>query len=247
MNRKTFASAVELKQGAEGVVRAAFATLNVIDNDGDITEPGAFGTQAVRVQPFGHDLRALPVGKGSIFEEADKAVLEAQLNLETQPGRDMLSGLKFDLDNGPPLIEWSYTFDILEATDDVRDGTPVRILKRLKVHSVDPVFIGAGVATATLSAKDGPQRFADQMADADTALAAVADFVARAGALAALKREEGKELGAEHVERLRIQLAKLGEVVTLLEPLTTVGPDPALDEAMAQFLRFQKIRMEART
>ena len=42
--RKTFSQPLELKEGAEdtGAVTAVIATLEVLDHDGDWTQPGAF-------------------------------------------------------------------------------------------------------------------------------------------------------------------------------------------------------------
>ncbi len=248
MDQKRYAARVELKADTEGLVRAEFATLSEIDKDSDITLPGAFGRQTVRVQPVGHDLRALMVGKGNIFEAAGKAILEAQLNLDTQAGRDHLSALKFDLEHGDPLQEWSYTFDIIDSVEEVRDGVPVRILRALKVHSVDPVFIGAGVDTQTISAKNRKsQTFAHHMSDADAALDVAAVFVARAGDLAALKREEGRELGADHIERLKAQAVIAEHLVAALAVLTTPAPEEFDDGgALDEFLRFQQHRAEVR-
>jgi hypothetical protein len=42
---------------------------------------------------------------------------------------------------------------VLESEDGVFDGRNVRVLKRLAVHEVSPVLVGAGVNTRTLATK----------------------------------------------------------------------------------------------
>lgn len=137
----------------EGTVIARFATLNVIDADGDVTLPGAFGDQQVRIQPFGHDTRAFMIGKGTIREEGNEAIMRGVINLDSAAGREAYAALKFDMENGRAATEWSYTYDVEDEEAGMFDGRRVRFLKRLKVHSVDPVFLGAGVGTATLAVK----------------------------------------------------------------------------------------------
>ena len=143
----------QLEDTGEG--RAVFATLNVKDKDGDITEPGAFGNQSVLVLPT-HNWGSVPLGKGMTREEGDQAIVDFKLNLETQAGRDWHAALKFDLEQGEePVTEWSYGFSIVDSEQEVRDGEQVRILKRLDVHEVSPVVIGAGEGTGTVAVKQG--------------------------------------------------------------------------------------------
>jgi hypothetical protein len=147
-------SHIELKADAPGSLSVEFATLNVIDHDGDITLPGAFGDQEVRIQSHGHDTHGWSIGKGSIKESGDRAIMDGKLNLDMAGGKEGYASLKFDMENGTPLQEWSYVFDIADADFGERDGRPVRFLKRLNVHSVDPVFLGAGIGTHTLAVKE---------------------------------------------------------------------------------------------
>lgn len=155
---KTYSVFPEPKaDGPDGSFRAVFSTLNAVDKQGDVTLPGAFGSQEVRMQPHGHDTFALTIGKGSIREDGERAVFEGQLNLEMAAGRETWQSLKFDVDNGTPLQEWSYTFEVVDSELGTFAGQDVRILKALKVFSVDPVFIGAGVGTATLAVKSADE------------------------------------------------------------------------------------------
>jgi hypothetical protein len=53
----------------KGAVRAIISTMNVVDHDGDLVLPGAFGQQRVIISAYGHGSwqGALPVGKGRIY------------------------------------------------------------------------------------------------------------------------------------------------------------------------------------
>lgn len=157
--QKVLTGRIDLETGEKakhpkGHVTAVFATLNVRDSDGDVTLPGAFGTQEVRMQPFGHDRGSPSLGKGFIHEEGDKAVFDGQINLAMESGRELYESLRFDMENGDtPLTEFSYTFDIQNAEPGQFEGQPVQFLKSLRVFSVDAVFKGAGVATGLVEVK----------------------------------------------------------------------------------------------
>jgi hypothetical protein len=60
----------------DGIVEAVFATLNVVDLDGDIMVPGAIGNQDVIVSAYNHATwkGALPVAKGRVREVGNEAV-----------------------------------------------------------------------------------------------------------------------------------------------------------------------------
>ena len=89
MDKKVYRSTgLELKQeGDQGLVTAVFATLNVIDEDGDVTLPGAFGEQSVKLASWGHGWGELPVGRGRIFEEDEKAGFDGRFFLDTMAGQ----------------------------------------------------------------------------------------------------------------------------------------------------------------
>lgn len=147
---------VSIKDAERGTVEAVFATLDVIDSDGDVTLKGAFEDGAeVRISAFGHTSWGgeLPVGKGVIRERGNEAILEGQLFLNTTSGRDHFETIK----EMGPLMEWSYGFDIIDSELGEFEGEKVRFLKRLKVHEVSPVLLGAGVNTRTLAVKDVKQ------------------------------------------------------------------------------------------
>jgi hypothetical protein len=151
---ETKSVSVEVKAADEGVVVAKFASMGVKDLDGDVTEPGAFGEQDVRVSAYDHAswMGALPVGTGTIEEKGDAAIATLNFFMNSTHGRDHFETVK----GLGSLGEWSYGFDILEKaepTEEQRELGVVRVLKKLKVHEVSPVFRGAGVGTETLAVK----------------------------------------------------------------------------------------------
>lgn len=146
---------VQVKDAEKGIVECVFAVLNVKDHDNDVTLPGAFEDgAAVRISAYGHSswMGELPVGRGVIRIEGDKAILDGQFFLSTTHGRDTFQTVKEMGD----LQEWSYGYEVLETgevTEELRQRGVYRVLKKLKVHEVSPVLIGAGIGTETLSVK----------------------------------------------------------------------------------------------
>jgi hypothetical protein len=141
----------QLDDKGQGV--AVIATLNVIDKDQDVTQPGAFGNgQTVQMVPA-HNWQHVPIGKGRIFEEGNEALFAFQLNMKLGHGRAWFEAAKFDLDNPPAKMQWSYGFSLLDSGFGEHEGQQVRFLKSLRVHEVSPVILGAGVNTRTLALK----------------------------------------------------------------------------------------------
>jgi HK97 family phage prohead protease len=147
---------------------ARIAVLSGIDHDGDTYAKGAFswkkgGEQWVPILPA-HNRTAMPLGKARVYEDGDAVLAELHLNLKTEAGRDWHETLKFDLEKGGAVQEWSYGFGVIDYAKENRDGAAVRVLKRVDVHEVSPVVRGAGVGTGTLSMK---ARRDDEDADAE--------------------------------------------------------------------------------
>lgn len=158
---KSFTS-VQVKDEAQGLVTAVFATLNQVDSDGDVTLPGAFEEGApVVISSYGHSSwgGALPVGKGTIHTVGDQAILAGQFFMNTQAGRDTFEVVK----QLGVRQEWSYGYDPAEFSFGEFQGQKVRFLAKQIVHEVSPTLKGAGVATRTLTAKSDAavQRSAD--------------------------------------------------------------------------------------
>src|SRR3990167_2909099 len=129
---------VAIKDADKGLVEAVFATLGVVDLDGDVTVAGAFEDgAAVRISSFGHASWGgeLPVGRGTIRAGAKEAVLDGRFFLDTSGGRDTFTTVREMGD----LQEWSYGFDIIASQAGQFEDLDVRFLQKLLVHEVSPV------------------------------------------------------------------------------------------------------------
>jgi HK97 family phage prohead protease len=150
MKTKVFRAPVVLKEGETGEFSAVFATLGVVDHDGDVTTPGAFRDgQKVRIAYWGHRWQDLPVGKGVIHADEEKAWVEGRFFLDTNAGLETYRTVKA-LEE---LQEWSYGFDIDKWSVGKFGDREVRFLEGLTVHEVSPVMLGAGIGTHTTAIK----------------------------------------------------------------------------------------------
>jgi hypothetical protein len=141
----------------KGEVEAVFSTFNVIDHDGDVLLPGAFEDGAkVRISAYGHRSwwGELPVGRGTIRAEKDRAVLEGQFFLSTEGGKETFEVIK----QMEELQEWSYSLDdvetalVSELPEDLQGAN--RAIRKVRVYEVSPVLAGASIGTETLSVKN---------------------------------------------------------------------------------------------
>lgn len=149
-------SRVEIKDETKGEVTAIFATLNVIDSDGDVTVKGAFDDGAAcAISAYGHQTwkGELPVGKGTIRETSTEAVFEGRFFMDTQAGADTFTVVKEMSAKDGPGQEWSYGLTQVQAEMGKFDGQRVRFIKGVVVPEVSPVLLGAGVNTRTVDAK----------------------------------------------------------------------------------------------
>jgi len=155
MKTKTFRARMEFKaEGEPGEFTATFSTLNVMDHDGDVTLPGAFKDgQAVRISYWGHRWHDLPVGKGVIHSDEERAWVDGDFFLDFEAGSETYKTVK----NLGELQEWSYGFDILKESFGKFEDRDVRFLEGLDVHEVSPVMLGAGIGTETTSIKGQAQ------------------------------------------------------------------------------------------
>lgn len=154
MQHKAGKGRVEFKASSDetGEFSAVFATLNVIDKDGDVTVNGAFKQgQEVLISAYQHTSwqGALNVGRGVIREDGEEAIVDGKFYIDTQHGLDAYRTVK---QNGN-LQQWSYGFDTMASEPGTMAGRNVQFLKELDTHEVSPVLIGAGVNTRTLAVK----------------------------------------------------------------------------------------------
>jgi len=156
-------SDLEWKADRKGVFRAVVATYNVVDNDGDVSIPGALDTaKSVVVSPWNHssvdEARSdPPVGSATITTVGDNAIAEGHFYVNTELGRKAYEITKSLFDDG--LGEWSYAFRIPPggASIDSKDLSEwpgaQRILRKVTPFEVSLVFAGAGIGTQTLAVK----------------------------------------------------------------------------------------------
>ena len=207
-----------------GTITAVFARFNTMDRDRDVTLPGYFGKQDVAIADA-HD-RTKIVGRGTITEQTDVAVLTGRFFLETQKGKEAYLTTKAMGD----LQEWSYGYRILEGGskmgtfkgDDVRflqpkdDGTA-----GVDVHEVSTVLRGSGVGTHTTSIKSDGLRFVDQ---AEEVARSAELLIARAEEIKQMRAEKGSTLGDEALARLLVVKTRLESVATMLTDLAYQAP-----------------------
>lgn len=231
MDKKSLAR-VEIKDAALGQVEAVFATLGVVDKDGDVTVKGALkdGTP-VRISSFGHKSwdGALPVGKGVIHERGNEVVLQGQFFMNTTQGRDHFEVVKEMSAADGPGMEWSYGFDVMDSAPGEVDGKSVRILKAMNVHEVSPVMLGAGVGTRTTSVK----QHKSLNEEVSSAVSAVRDAIESAERVVALRAEKGKQLSQVN----RTSLDELAEACDQLKNLFNAEQEDD-NTLRSEYLRF---------
>lgn len=242
------ATLVELKEEKEGSFTARIATLNVIDEDGDITKPGAFPknkTVIVSAYQHGSWMGELPVGKAVIREQGDEVLADGQFNLNTVTGREHYQTAKFS----PELVQWSYGYEVKEWEHSEIDGNKVRIIKKVEPFEISPVILGAGVNTGLVAIKAQPQDKGELQKEppefhsegitylnqAETALAAVIDLIDRTKSLADLRRKEGRILSTANRQRMKELLGALTLVASDLQKLLD-ATEPDADKALRSYL-----------
>lgn len=241
---------VEVKDADQGRLSAVICTFNAIDHDGDVVVPGAFTDgERVRLSAYNHASwgpGALPIGKGAIRTTDTEAIFDGEFFLNTQTGRDTFEIVKQMGD----LQEYSWGFDILESDRGQRDGEDVQYLRKVKVHEVSPVLLGASVGTRTLAVKGldaakpeelvkalldlGAERAAELLADGELKLidhltfakATVAAVTKRLEAVKADRAEKGKDLAEESRESAKDLADELEPITKALREVSTSAAEP---------------------
>jgi len=229
---------VDLKGGDSGQIEAVFSTFDVIDKDGDVTLKGAFTDGApVVISAYGHTSwdGSLPIGKGTIHEDGNQAVMRGEFFLGTTHGRDAWETVKQLSAAG--LQEWSYSLRDVVAKRGKFDGQDVRIIERVKsVTEVSPVLLGAGEGTRTLSTKS--TKFSEHI---DTVRTEVDELVARAQGVMTLRASQGKSIApasAAALEELVSTFDRLKELLASDHETSATDAPQSLDEIAGEYLRF---------
>ena len=133
-------------------VTARFATLGVVDMDGDIIEPGAIGEQDVFMGAYNHDFAMLPPGMGATYETEDEALFRGEF-FDTWSGDEHYKTIKA----AGGQMDWSFRFFVEEGGFETRAGEDYYVIRKARVTHVAPVESGAGINTGTLDVKScGP-------------------------------------------------------------------------------------------
>ena len=235
----------------QGLLSVVFATMNVVDKDGDMSLPGFYGNQQVMMLPA-HDWSHVPIGKGTTREEGNEAIADIAMNMDLQAAKDWLSAIKFDLKHGTPIQEYSYGFKVLEGGSRLGDhsGKNIRYLTPRedgtpgsKIWEVSPVLVGAGEKTRTVMAKENDGKsFCEEV---ETALAAADNLFERSKVLAALRAKDGRELSSTNKERLVTvadSLQKLAKEMLGLTAPVVVEPSAGEAAGRKELARMFKIR-----
>lgn len=227
---------IELKADQPGAFSAVFATLNVIDHDGDVTVPGAFKDGAeVIIGSWGHKTSDLPVGKGIIRTSPTEATVDGEFFLDTGPGKDTYQTVK----NLGALGEWSYVFSVTKQSFGEQGGRPVRFLEGLQVYSVDPVLAGAGIDTRTTAIKSFTRDLTFS-AHSEQIAELLEEFVGRVKERVALREKEGRMLSQANVDRLSAIAESLKGAAGDLEGLLG-DANPKSNELAREAIRAQAI------
>jgi HK97 family phage prohead protease len=226
---------IELKADKPGSVRAIFSTFNVIDKDGDVTIPGAFTQgEAVRLLPA-HNWAHYAIGKGAISADDSQAFFDGMFNLNTTAGKDWYESVK---DIGD-LQEWSYGFDVIDAEPGVVNGVNVRVLKKLRVHEVSPVTLGAGIGTGTLAIK--ASTFEEALDHADELVSGLSAYAERVRDRSDFRAKEGRSLSEANRLRIGKHIESLRGIVGDLEDLAS-PPEPKAVSEIGQALHMASER-----
>ena len=155
----------QLKEESEGKVSAVFSVFNSLDSDGDVVEAGAIqsGFKSGDVPMVWAHKWDMPIGKGQIVEDKDKATFNGEFFMDTESGQEAYKLVK----NMGDLQQWSFGYRVNESEygklkkDGSDNEEDVRFLKDLTVFEVSPVLVGANQDTYTLAIKSNTELLKD--------------------------------------------------------------------------------------
>src|SRR3990172_2661029 len=257
MDKKVYRSTgLEFKQeGDQGLVTAVFATLNVIDEDGDVTIPGAFGEQSVKLAAWGHGWDKLPVGRGAIRERGEG-------EHEGRPVRFLKRMKVWEV--SPVMVGAG----VDTMTVDIKAGKVAIGVHATEMAPEDGAVVWRGCvgAAGRMMGADIPEgdmpgvrrhlaahykqfdreppwenmRGWTYLDHAEHVLADVQAFVQRSEALAAVRAKEARTLSAANRSRLE-EVAKAAAVLREEIEELLKGSEPESEKALRLFVDYQRI------
>jgi len=148
---------LEFKTNSEGKVSAVFSVFNNLDSDGDVVVPGAIksGFKSGDVPMVWAHKWDMPIGKGQITSDGDKATFNGEFFMDTESGKEAYKIVK----NMGDMQQWSFGYRVNDSErgqfgDDEKDA---RFLKDLTVYEVSPVLVGANQDTYTMAIKSNTE------------------------------------------------------------------------------------------
>ena len=159
MNNESKNIDIELKDDS-GQVEAVFSLFNSLDSDGDVVVPGAVksGFKNNQVPMVWSHKWDMPIGKGIITQDDDKAVFKGEFFMDTESGKEAYNLVK----NMGDMQQWSFGYKVNDSEfsktkDQDGEDTNARYLKDLTVYEVSPVLVGANQDTYTLAIKSNTE------------------------------------------------------------------------------------------
>ena len=150
---------LEFKAEEEGKVSAVFSVFNTLDSDGDVVVPEAIksGFKSGSVPMVWAHKWDMPIGKGEIKQDGDKATFEGSFFMDTESGKEAYNLVKAMGD----LQQWSFGYRVNDSErGKFKSGDKeidARYLKDLSVYEVSPVLVGANQETYTMAIKSNKQ------------------------------------------------------------------------------------------
>lgn len=148
---------LEFKNDSEGRVSAVFSVFNNLDSDGDVVVPGAIksGFKSGDVPMVWAHKWDMPIGKGRIVSDGDKATFDGEFFMDTESGKEAYKIVK----NMADMQQWSFGYRVNDSErgkfgEDEKDA---RYLKDLTVYEVSPVLVGANQETYTMAIKSNTE------------------------------------------------------------------------------------------
>lgn len=160
---------LEIKNDEKGEVAAVFSIFDKVDSDGDIVKAGSIksGFKSGDVPMVWAHKWDMPIGKGQIEQDDDKATFKGQFFMDTESGKEAYNLVKAMGE----LQQWSFGFKVDDSEygkfkkDGSEEEEDVRFLKGLTVYEVSPVLVGANQETYTMAIKSNTELLED-IADA---------------------------------------------------------------------------------
>jgi HK97 family phage prohead protease len=158
LGRKSFE--VELKSaGDDGTFEMYGAAFNNVDRGGDLIPPGAVANVDEFVRAgwiaLNHRASDLPMGFPESASQDDRGFRVRGKFHSTPEAQQCRTVVRERLAAGKAVL-CSIGYVIEEAAQEVRDGEPVRVLKRIRIYEVSFVNLPMNPAAEVVSAKSHP-------------------------------------------------------------------------------------------